>query len=176
MKKIEKKSEQENIKTVVFDYILSEVPDADSKSIRDLIKNIPKNGNNMQNWEDFVDEHNEVHEKIKDIIDKNADQNFEETEKNIKNNEEITDDLRINLDKFLFNKFINEEKNKLRNHLKKALNNIKSIDDIIDWSEIKKMKREEPEKLEEIFNLLENIYEKTKSNFYHINEIKEEDN
>lgn len=175
LKNVDLKSDKENIKTIVFDYIVTEVPDADSKSIRNLTKNITKNKNDKQNWFDFINDHSYSHEKIKDIIEKNNIQTFEKIEEKLKNDDELIENLKNNLDNFMYNNHLNEEKNKLISHLNKILFNIKSINNIIDWSDIKKQKKYDYEEFLKIFNLLENVYEESKNYFNHINEIKKEE-
>lgn len=173
LNKINSKSEQNTMKQIAFDYILCEMPDADSKSIRDLCNSSYKKDKN--NWDSFIKDSEDSHEKIKEIIDKNDKDDFDKLESNLKKEEDLLQDLKSNFYNLSHNNLISDEKDKIDSILTTISKKISSLS--LHWNELEEMNNNDPSKLKTIYKKINTIVNELESKKNHIEKImKKESN
>lgn len=173
LNKINSKSEQEAMKQIAFDYILCEAPNADSKSIRELCSSSYKK--DKENWNLFILNCEDSDEKIKEVINKNKNFDFDKLESDLKKDEELIKDLTSNFQELNVNNLISEEKNKIDSILTTISKKISSLS--LHWNELEEMNNNDPSKLKTIYKKINTIVIELESKKNHIEKImKKESN
>lgn len=171
LNKINSKSEQNTMKQIAFDYILCESPDADSKSIRELCTSSHKK--DKSNWDLFISNSEDLHEKIKEIIDKNEASDFDKLESELKKEKELLHDLKSNYHDLNQNNLISNEKDKIDVILKTISKKIASLSQ--HWNELEEMNVSDPSRLKEIYKIINTIVNELDSKKNHIEKIMQKD-
>ena len=159
------------MKQIAFDYILCESPDADSKSIRELCTSSHKKDKN--NWDLFISNSEDLHEKIKEIIDKNETSDFDKLESELKKEKELLHDLKSNYHDLNQNNLISNEKDKIDGILKIISKKIASLSQ--HWNELEEMNASDPSRLKEIYKIINTIVNELDSKKNHIEKIMQKD-
>ncbi len=173
LNKIHSESEQHEMKQISFDYILCEAPDADSKSIRELCSSSYKK--DKKNWDSFILNCEDSHEKIQEVINKNKNFDFDKLESDLKKDKELIEDLKYNFQELSINNFISDEKNKIDRVLKEISKKMMILSQ--HWNELEEINDSDPFRLKEIHKTINTIVNELESKKNHIEKImKKESN